>query len=84
MEAATAGNDGTMSIVDVPPGGCLPRATAPDEEVFVVVVGTAEVRVGGQRSHVGCGGVALVPRGAAREVRNAGVGPLRLMSVPRP
>ncbi len=70
--------------MDLPPGGHLPRATARDEELFVVVAGTAEVRVGDERSRVARGGVALVARGASREVRNAGVGPLRLMAVPRP
>ncbi len=84
MSAAGAGNTTAMSFVDLPPGGRLPRSTALDEELFVVVAGTAEVEVGDQRSHVARGGVALVPRGASREVRNAGVGPLRLMAVPRP
>ncbi len=73
-----------MSIVDLPPGGRLPPTRAIDEELFVVVAGTAEVRVGDERSQVACGDVALVPRGASREVRNTGVGPLRLMAVPRP
>jgi len=73
-----------MSIHDLPPGGRLPCATAPDEELYVVVAGTAEVRVGERRSRVARGEVALVPRGAARDVRNPGLAPLRLMAVPRP
>ncbi len=73
-----------MSLHDLPPGERLPRTTAMDEELFVVVAGTAEVLVGDRRSQVARGGVAVVPRGAAREVRNAGMGPLRLMAVPRP
>jgi len=73
-----------VSFLDLPPGGRLPRTTAIDEELFVVVDGTAEVSVGDRRSRVARGGVALVPRGVSREVRNAGMGPLRLMAVPRP
>jgi mannose-6-phosphate isomerase-like protein (cupin superfamily) len=84
MPVPRSGQEHAMGLVDLPPGGHLPRRTARAEEVFVVVDGTAEVRVGERRCQVDRGGVALVPRGASRDVRNAGVGPLRLMSVPRP
>lgn len=69
------------SILEVGPGCRLPEHTDSAEEVIVVVAGAAEVMVEGERSRVEAPGLALVPQGAAHEVRNAGSGTLRFAAV---
>ena len=69
------------SLLEVPEGCRLPRHTDSAEEVAVVIAGTAEIEVAGERARVGAGGVALVPKDLPHEVRNAGEGTLRFMAV---
>lgn len=69
------------SILEVDPGCRLPEHTDSAEEVVVVLAGTADVAVEGERSRVVAPGLALVPQGAAHEVRNAGSDTLRFAAV---
>ena len=81
---STSGHTGERSgssLLEVPPGCRLPRHTDSAEETVVVIAGTAEVEVGGERTTVEAGGVALVPEDVPHEVRNAGDRDLRFAAV---
>ncbi len=71
----------STSLLEVDPGCALARHTDSAEEVVVVVSGTAEVEVAGERAIVPAGGVALVPKGVPHQVANAGDQPLRFVAV---
>jgi quercetin dioxygenase-like cupin family protein len=68
-------------MIEVPPGGRLPRHTDSAEETIVILEGTAEVLVGDDRASLPAGGVAVVPESAPHEVRNEGQDPLRFVAV---
>src|SRR4051794_19658346 len=76
-----AGAASGSALLEVPPGCRLPRHTDSAEESVVVLAGTAEIEVGGERETVGAGDVALVPRNVSHEVRNAGEGTLRFAAI---
>ena len=69
------------SLLEVEPGCHLPLHTDSAEETVVVLDGTAELIVGGERATVAAGDLALVPRYAPHEVHNVGDGPLRFAAV---
>jgi quercetin dioxygenase-like cupin family protein len=69
------------SLLEVAPGCRLPRHTDSAEETIVVLAGTAEVEVEGERATAEAGGVVLVPKDAPHEVRNVGEHPLRFAAV---
>lgn len=71
----------STSLLEVDPGCALPRHTDSAEEVVVVVQGTAEVEVDGERATVEAGGVALVPEDVPHQVANAGDELLRFVAV---
>ena len=69
------------SVIRVPAGCRLPRHTDSAEETIVVLMGTAEVEVAGERTLLPAGGVAVVPEDATHEVRNAGEAELSFVAV---
>jgi len=69
------------SAIRVAPGCRLPRHTDSAEETIVVVAGTAELEVGGERSRVPAGGLAVVPKDVAHQVRNAADATLTFVAV---
>jgi quercetin dioxygenase-like cupin family protein len=69
------------SVIRVASGCRLPRHTDSAEETIVVVAGTAEVEVSGERRRVTAGGLAVVPKDAPHEVRNAGDDTLTFVAV---
>jgi mannose-6-phosphate isomerase-like protein (cupin superfamily) len=69
------------SVLEVPPGHCLPRHVDTAEETIVVLRGTAEVHVGDEAAEVPAGGMALVPEAVPHEVRNAGRQTLRFLAL---
>jgi quercetin dioxygenase-like cupin family protein len=78
----SAGADASgSSVIRVAPGCRLPRHTDSAEETIIVVAGTAEVEVGGERSRIPAGGLAVVPKDISHEVRNVGDGPLIFVAV---
>ena len=81
---STSGHAGTAmgsSLLEVDAGCRLPRHTDSAEESVVVLSGTAEIEVAGERETLTAGGVALVPEGAPHEVRNMGERPLRFAAI---
>jgi quercetin dioxygenase-like cupin family protein len=78
---STGARSSGSSVLEVPEGCRLPRHTDSAEETVVVVAGTAEVILDGDRARLGPGGVALIPADAPHEVRNAGSGSLRFVAV---
>jgi quercetin dioxygenase-like cupin family protein len=69
------------SILEVPPGGRLPRHTDSAEETIVVLAGRASVRVADEEADAPAGTIALVPADVPHEVRNAGDEPLRFVAL---
>jgi quercetin dioxygenase-like cupin family protein len=69
------------SILEVEPGCRLPRHTDDAEETIVVLAGCAEVVVGDEQRQLPAGGLAVVPKLVAHEVRNAGADLLRFIAL---
>src|SRR4051812_38560566 len=76
-----AGASSGSSLLEVPAGCRLPRHTDSAEESVVVLAGEAEIDVGGERTTLRAGDIALVPREMPHEVRNTGDGALRFAAV---
>ena len=70
-----------VALLEVAPGCRLPRHTDSAEENIVVLEGSAEAEVGGDRLALAAGDVALVPADVPHEVRNAGDAPLRFFAL---
>jgi len=68
-------------VIEVPPGGRLPRHTDSAEETIVVLTGAAEILIGDDHAAVPAGGLAVVPESSPHEVCNAGQEPLRFVAV---
>src|SRR5436305_2517505 len=71
--------DTSVWMVEIPPGAPATPHSLTREEVFVVLEGTASVRIAGDESGAGAGDAIVVPAGAEFELANAGAGPLRLL-----
>ena len=65
--------------VEVPPGETPVPHTLTDEEVFVVLSGTARVELDGVTSTAAAGDAIVVPPGVPFALGNAGAGDLRLL-----
>lgn len=71
--------DTSVWKVEILPGTPATPHWLTREEVFVVLEGTASVRIAGNDSQAGAGDAIVVPAGAEFELANAGAGPLRLL-----
>jgi quercetin dioxygenase-like cupin family protein len=69
------------SVLELDEGRVLPRHTDSAEETIVVLAGTADVSLDGERAQVQAPGMALVPKDAPHTVRNAGSGTLRFAAI---
>jgi quercetin dioxygenase-like cupin family protein len=78
---ASGASSSGSSLLEVDPGYRLPRHTDSAEEIVVVLAGSAEVEVGGERCTASAGGLVLVPKCVPHEVRNAGGDILRFAAV---
>jgi mannose-6-phosphate isomerase-like protein (cupin superfamily) len=65
--------------VEILPGTPATPHSLTREEVFVVLEGTASVRIAGSAGRAGAGDAIVVPAGAEFELANAGSEPLRLL-----
>lgn len=71
--------DTSVWKVEILPGTPATPHWLTREEVFVVLEGTASVRIAGNDGQAGAGDAIVVPAGAGFELANAGTGPLRLL-----
>jgi quercetin dioxygenase-like cupin family protein len=71
----------STSLLEVDPGCALPRHTDSVEETVIVLDGTADVELDGERVTVPARGVALIPAEVPHQVANAGDRPLRFVAV---
>jgi mannose-6-phosphate isomerase-like protein (cupin superfamily) len=76
---ARGATDTSVWKVEILPGTPATPHSLTREEVFVVLEGTASVRIGGRAGQAGTGDAIVVPAGAQFELTNAGAGPLRLL-----
>lgn len=51
------------------------------EEIYYILSGTGEMRVGEERRQVGAGDAVYIPRGHAHALNNNGIEPLKIMLV---
>jgi mannose-6-phosphate isomerase-like protein (cupin superfamily) len=65
--------------VEILPGAPATPHSLTREEVFVVLEGTASVRIASDADQAHAGDAIVVPAGAVFELANAGTGPLRLL-----
>jgi quercetin dioxygenase-like cupin family protein len=65
--------------VEIDPGTTATPHSLTSEEVFVVLAGTATVRIGDDGSRASAGDAIVVPAGVPFELSNGGDGPLRLL-----
>src|SRR5882724_3921264 len=71
--------DTSVWKVEILPGTPATPHSLTREEVFVVLEGTASVRIAGNASQAQAGDAIVVPAGADFELANAGGEPLRLL-----
>jgi quercetin dioxygenase-like cupin family protein len=71
--------DTSVWIVEILPGTPAAPHSLTRQEVFVVLAGTASVRLAGQADEAAVGDAIVVPAGTEFELANASVGPLRLV-----
>jgi quercetin dioxygenase-like cupin family protein len=65
--------------VEIPAGTEATPHELTDEEIFVVLEGSAAVTLDGQASTAGVGDAIVVPPGVSFALSNAGAGPVRLL-----
>jgi quercetin dioxygenase-like cupin family protein len=73
--------DTSVWQVEIDPGGLATQHTVTREEVFVVLDGTAFVRLGGAEHLAGPGAAIVVPSGVPFALAAAGDAPLRALCV---
>jgi mannose-6-phosphate isomerase-like protein (cupin superfamily) len=71
--------DTSVWIVEILPGAPATPHSLTREEVFVVLEGTASVRIAGSDGRAEAGDAIVVPAGVEFELANADAGPLRLV-----
>jgi mannose-6-phosphate isomerase-like protein (cupin superfamily) len=71
--------DTSVWIVEIAAGTPATPHSLTREEVFVVMEGTASVRISGHADEARAGDAIVVPAGPEFELANAGDGPLRLV-----
>jgi quercetin dioxygenase-like cupin family protein len=76
---ARGATDTSVWTVEILPGAPATPHSLTREEVFVVLEGTASVRIAGDDGQAQAGDAIVVPAGAELELANAGAGPLRLV-----
>ncbi|TVR22680.1 MAG: cupin domain-containing protein [Nitriliruptor sp.] len=76
------GPDSHVDVVTVPPGGEIGRETHQGaDETIVVVTGTGEAELDGQRTPIRAGSLLFIPDGTPHNILNRGHRPLRLYAV---
>ena len=71
--------DSSAVVIELEPGWALGEHTDAPEEVLLVMEGTVELIVAGERQLAGPGTVAVVPAMAPHAIRNAGDTPARII-----
>src|SRR5436305_5083234 len=71
--------DTSVWVVEIAPGTPAAPHSLTREEVFVVMEGTAAVRIAGRADEARAGDAIVVPAGQDFVLANAGAGPLRLV-----
>lgn len=71
--------DTAVWLVEITPGTPATPHSLTREEVFVVLDGTASVRLGDDRATATAPDAIVVPTGVPFELSNGGTGPLRLL-----
>jgi len=80
LPLSTPGKVAIQMIVDIPPGGVVPKHTHPGEEISYVMSGEIELNIDGQATKVVKVGEAFyAPDGVIHGGRNASSTPVKLL-----
>jgi quercetin dioxygenase-like cupin family protein len=77
--ASTGGNLVLLENLTAPGGGPPPHTHAREDELFYILDGTFEIRIGDDVHELGPGGFAFVPRGTVHNFRNTAETPSRIL-----
>jgi len=81
QDLTTPGKHGTLSLATLAPGAVTPRHKHPGEEFAYILEGTVILEVEGQAPRtLQAGEAVVVPAGVAHVARNAGSGPVKILS----
>jgi quercetin dioxygenase-like cupin family protein len=81
FSAATGNKNTAVVYFQVAPGNRLPTHTDSAEEILIILEGSAEVRIGRERSWVSAGEMAMVPALVPHSLLNTGEETLRVVGV---
>ena len=82
LKATSEQTGGALALVEnltTPGGGPPPHVHAYEDELFYVLDGTFEIRIGDELHELGPGGFAFVPRGTVHNFRNTAATPSRIL-----
>ena len=77
LSGSTGAADSAVVYMEIEPGAHLGTHTDSQEEVLLVLEGTAEATIGDEHGRLEVGGAAVVPAMVPHDVRNVGDGTLR-------
>lgn len=81
QDLTTPGKHGVLSLATLAPGAVTPRHKHPGEEFAYILEGTVKLEVEGQPARtLQTGEAVIVPAGVAHLARNAGTGPVKILS----
>ncbi|MBS0630832.1 MAG: cupin domain-containing protein [Verrucomicrobia bacterium] len=81
QDLTTPGRHGTLSLATLAPGAVTPRHKHPGEEFAYILEGTVVLEVEGQAPRtLQADEAVIVPAGVAHVARNAGTGPVKILS----
>jgi quercetin dioxygenase-like cupin family protein len=79
IHAQTGAASSSVVYFEVAPGEHCGRHTHSAEEIALILEGTAEVEVGGERGTIRAGGLGLVPAFSAHDVYNVGADTVKVV-----
>jgi quercetin dioxygenase-like cupin family protein len=81
VHAETGAASTSVVYFEVPPGSHCGRHTHSAEEILLILDGSVEAEVDGERGRLEAGGIALIPAFAPHDVHNVGGVPYRAVGV---
>lgn len=81
QDLTTPGKHGALSLATLAPGAVTPKHKHPGEEFAYILEGTVVLEIDGRAPRtLQTGEAVIVPAGVAHLARNAGTGPVKILS----